>query len=1695
MSLQSHNYEEIFCDAVNQLIQSSLQGLSFDITKNCSITDISERKYGKYQVSDGTIKFTAYTNNTLFYELDDTVLVTVPEGDFNRQAVIIGKLANPLTGSLNIADPFENFLKGTSNICPVSSSTFGLCANGDQQLIQLMDVKKDFFGFSQLGIKADFSTLLQGQNIIRGAYGIKIILHRNGKENSVIDLTFSSYDMLGNPYEFDSYFNQQMVFNIPKNMNHITGIQVYFYQDGKFEDGNNNRLVPLGVNDLFVRNMEVYFGYESISNSEDLVEIASANLVYNTEDNHLISLRWFHKEEDGNLIPITVDNWNSADYMVKWYQHQPGCPEDQIDEYGGPNWKVLAPQEDGDYPFSYSFTPSLLKTAEKIKAITFVKSYPLHNNSQFTEIAAYESNILTFENIDEETEGGSKIPVDSLSNYLSLYFEDGSEGNYFLYDQNGLLINRQEIGSGYPRRLSLRYGGLEIDRNSQIFNSIRSITWRAPKNNQSSSMLIYDNDKYRELSPNLLQESTAGACNEIWSTTLSTLTDYQDVIMKLPIPTQEEFGDHDELIIYQDIEHSELGTFKFSTKIQLFNNNEDMTDEIRNQKANVSLMIFLSQDGLEWMSHPYKKIFQINCGSVQDISYSFKINSSHKYLRVAIGYYKDQSDIALMPSKENQNFFIWGGMYTTLQADLPYVEYVAYPEENELGEKIICSHFDYSISDIWQQSKSNNTIQCIVDLGAEISSHSESLRFGPKGSSGTENTFLLEMLNGKNAIIANKGETLPIKVILFNANGKEIVLGQEEAENIEWKLIHNDSGYLSYAVDEKDKTKIILTSNIDYVPLDNYTILSASYRHKAGEPLLTTYLPIPIKSKDCLGMTGATQVIYNSLGVPKYSENSYCAYLSNGEMLWNWALAQAETNPNPVALKPSLINSTKEVFLEAAALYSSGVSGGPIFDKICISCDGYWSQPILVLQSRYDFAMLNNWGGDLTIDTKNGTILSTMIGAGTKDSQGTFSGVLMGDVRSGTGNNTITNTGIYGFQNGVMSYALRDDGSGFFGAGANGRIEFDGNSGIIRSSNWKKSGNQWILSSTQENASGTLIDLDDGMFIAQSTNGDYIKFNNNQSGALEMSLSSLLIKMDSDGNYQNLDTFVSSKIDISADKIKTEVFSNQPSYTVRCSTPYDYLTKLLRFSKNDFEALCTLSEDKTTGVWNIPIGTIIEICCDGVSNTASTINIQFGYNPSGEIDEETGFPLIIGRSEVMTVNNPTNSSTNLLQYSGNDVFSIRYMGNQEFEVVAPSYSAITQTATEISSKVEAKVIDLQKQATYSATVSTLATPMELTLLNAPNNITANEFYKDGITLNVTIGPTYTGGTELADKELAFEYMGKKVKLYKNGAYVGANGGNLLTWKAYTTLCFMYRTSINGGRWVLIDSGSYANYSEIKQTADHITASVGVKSNGSIEKMGNSFSMTIDANGFYLCNNTAQAGNDNFIFRCNSGGIWIKGNGEFSGSLTADSTNFKELAVEGFYSTYEGSKQYYQTKINKNQIILAAEWTKSGAARAGQIYIGAPGTNSSFDDISIYAVPLSTHPANHGGYGNLGLSGKPWDMIYVKANESMRNVKEKVEVYNIDQAYEELKNLPIYTYNYQGNTESCRTRFLGTMIDHLPTETIRITPDNNTQYFEPTSLTYWNIAATQAIQQKLENLDNKMNLLEEQINGINSNNLD
>ena len=319
----SRDYGEIFCDAVNQLIQGSLSTLNYDITKNCTVVNINDRKYGKYQVSDGTIKFYAYATKDMTYELNDSVLVTVPGGDFNKQATIINKIADPLLGSVNYVSPFDTLLKGTGDVIN-KSITKSLTANGKESLASIITLdKKEFFGFTKVGLQADFSTLLKGQNIISGAYGLKLMLYsKKDNKDSAIDFTFSSYDMFGNPYEFESFYKQQIVFDIPKNLNRIEKIEVVFYQDGNFKDGNGTLIEALPeakdsfVKDLFVRNIQVYFGYAADLKIEERVELSSPSLTYSDSTDKSIYLKWFHKVDENTLELIESSNWDKNKYLT-----------------------------------------------------------------------------------------------------------------------------------------------------------------------------------------------------------------------------------------------------------------------------------------------------------------------------------------------------------------------------------------------------------------------------------------------------------------------------------------------------------------------------------------------------------------------------------------------------------------------------------------------------------------------------------------------------------------------------------------------------------------------------------------------------------------------------------------------------------------------------------------------------------------------------------------------------------------------------------------------------------------------------------------------------------------------------------------------------------------------------------------------------------------------------------------------------------------------------------------------------------------------------------------------------------------------------------------------------------------------------------------------------------------------------------
>jgi hypothetical protein len=117
----------------------------------------------------------------------------------------------------------------------------------------------------------------------------------------------------------------------------------------------------------------------------------------------------------------------------------------------------------------------------------------------------------------------------------------------------------------------------------------------------------------------------------------------------------------------------------------------------------------------------------------------------------------------------------------------------------------------------------------------------------------------------------------------------------------------------------------------------------------------------------------------------------------------------------------------------------------------------------------------------LTIDEKNGTIMSTMVGAGRKTVNNTFEGVLMGDIGTGADLDLVGNKsdlGIYGFHDGSQSFGFNIDGTGFIGKSGRGRILFDGNEGTISSAS--RTQGHVDASVKDDAATGIIMDLDDG---------------------------------------------------------------------------------------------------------------------------------------------------------------------------------------------------------------------------------------------------------------------------------------------------------------------------------------------------------------------------------------------------------------------------------------------------------------------------------------------------------------------------------------------------------------------------------------------------------------------------------------
>ena len=519
--------EEIL-QAMQIIADKSIEGLKLDRTYLCTITDNSCAEEGKYAVTDGSVEFFAYSENTR-YTVGMNVYVTVPQNSFDNDCLIIGKYTNgddekPYT-YVSPADSYVNIYNfNTSNL-----GKFGITANGDTPKRELYhweasNESEYLVGYDRLYISGDFSTAFGDLNVTNGNYGLILELTTNNlaeyyveeklqdrtnaniQDKYDVDLVtdelnsnkFKDYsqfagvldtqDMFGNPYKFIIPIEQEKTIDI-SSFGVISAATLYLYQMSNFEDENGAAIAAAPLDNIFVENIEIGLGYD-ISRFADggalLYTLDGLEYNANNTANKTIHLRWLYKTEDDivkNIASITDSNLdNNYTYEIHWYKF---VEQNNIrDELAGDFWQEIV---DNKNAFSYSLTPDAANHQYEMVKVIIVAT-PINEDGNLSQFII-NSNEVQFRNTDQVL----NYTTLDLVKGLKIYADDVYNGVYLLYNKDDGKINTN-IRSTTNFQLTARYSS--IKSGIRGFDGNENVYWLFPKGTNTMISISESENNY-----------------------------------------------------------------------------------------------------------------------------------------------------------------------------------------------------------------------------------------------------------------------------------------------------------------------------------------------------------------------------------------------------------------------------------------------------------------------------------------------------------------------------------------------------------------------------------------------------------------------------------------------------------------------------------------------------------------------------------------------------------------------------------------------------------------------------------------------------------------------------------------------------------------------------------------------------------------------------------------------------------------------------------------------------------------------------------------------------------------------------------------------------------------------------------------------------------------------------------------------
>ena len=1113
--------ETNICEAIDILVNKALSDATFDKTIQGIVLECTDATIGKYKIKYQDSTFYAYSNNIdVTYANNTSVYILVPNNDITKDKTILGATDKLGVDFLSILDQKNHYdIIGTN--C-VDNNTFDLCSYTSESFfiydknsninhigLNIEKVNQYIKNSLHFSCGATFKTQLPREQQYNGNYGIIFLL--NFADNATGNTVQRTYlvdinSIPGTPYNLTKATEAIRYFEIDgTNFIDIESI-ILFVKDFPIQETGH-------ASDIFISNIQLC-GAELID-SESLnsygLSLLTPQGTFFTDQNNSLTIQGQMRAK-GKVI-----NEDSQSLKFYWFMQDLNITTSSLlyNKYGKIGWRCLN-----------QYNKISEDEIEWIAAKgTFIinKQDVVAKQQNYKCVVVYNDNVISKE-----------FTIKNLTSTYDLTIESDS-GTQFYYDIGSptlkCYVNEvEQTGYDYIWSIEDNQGDLTVlntttDLNTQYYNILNQYTQL--KEN------IENGDAYLEANKNTLLNLEAQLKNFDKITRVEGNTIYKINVNTINTFSKYCCSVYNNGVLIGTAEITLTNSFDGENAFTVVINNGNKVyqySEAGLSPANSAAKNPIDIDALSFVVYDNLGL-PVDEEIIRKCKIQWIVPNKDTMLQISNNYEAVSVDLV-------NNNTIYENLYTFSYFILD--KYNPSNSRNNIQLVVDYKGTKLSTSTNFVFLKQGENGSNGTDFICKIAINNKSGTVAPKYPvfNVANNTII-----SKNFTEASSGQWFKLELW---KNGEQIFSGLETGTTLDdedvivtWNILKNRYAYNEYDFscinyDATANTFSLNTQAIDFndIPADGYpaNIVQAivEYNGKtsyATLPITIVYLKDSSYNIELKENTGFREVLYSSSGqnpqydsdnpfeiIVKKSINGYIEDIStlvnsDYNLTYAWFTVGSLKTQSGYSWNVKECNylQLKDYSYKDLEINQQEVAPEEVYSGYCVNnavvCSienngeeiGTIHIPVYLYLNRYANENLNQWDGNsVQISEDGGFILAPQIGAGIKEEDNSFTGIVMGEVIRNQSGEEVDEIGLFGYHQGQRSIFLdADTGCAEFGVEGQSQIIIDpsSNTGKIQSGNYKET------NITKMNSANSLYETGSGMMIDFTT--PEIKFGNN----------------------------------------------------------------------------------------------------------------------------------------------------------------------------------------------------------------------------------------------------------------------------------------------------------------------------------------------------------------------------------------------------------------------------------------------------------------------------------------------------------------------------------------------------------------------------------------------------------------------